>query len=78
MSQKTLISSSSVVTSPNLVRFIKTLCQLSNLSGVNLPNLEVAEVDWKSVCTGRKSEIADRFRFLGAKFGALKANAVKG
>jgi hypothetical protein len=38
----------------------------------------VAEVDWKSVCTGRKSEIADRFRFLGAKFGALKANAVKG
>jgi hypothetical protein len=72
-----MISSSSVVTSAKLVSFIKTLCQLSNLSGVNLRHVEVAKVDLKSVCTGRKSEIGDRFRFLGAKFGVLKTNAVK-
>jgi hypothetical protein len=66
------------VTSPNLVRFIKTHCQLSNLSGVNLRNIEVAKDDLKSVCTARKSETGARFRFLGAKFGALKANAVEG
>lgn len=78
VSQKTLISSSSVVTSQNLVRFIKTFCQLSNLSGVNLRNIEVATVDFKLVCIGRKREIGDRFRFLGAKFCALKVNAVRG
>jgi hypothetical protein len=57
LSQKTLISSSSVVTSPNLVRCIKTHCQLSNLSGVSLRNIELAKVDLKLVCTGRKSEV---------------------
>ena len=33
---------------------VKTLCQLSNLSGVNLRNIEVAKVGLKSVCSGRK------------------------
>ena len=66
------------MTSPNAVRFIKTLCQPSKLPGVNLRNIEVAKFDLKLVCIGRKGEIGDRFRFLGAKFGALKVNDVKG
>jgi hypothetical protein len=37
----------------------------------------VAKVGLKSVCSGRKSETGDWFRFLGAKFGTLKTDAVK-